>query len=129
MKVTEISKESLKNIRPLIDAVLEPLGEGLGIKFHAGNCSFNARDFTFKLNGRLPDGEGEFAPKEHSDFKVGAWTLGLDPEDLGKEFRFDGKIYFIDGLKPRATKYQILGKGANGKRYKFKARDVKEGLC
>ena len=128
MKVTEINSQALQNIRPLINAVLEPLGEGLGIKFHAGNCSFNSRDFTFKLNGRLPDEEGEFIPKEHSDFKAGAWVLGFDPKDLGRKFEFQGKVFTIDGLKPRATKYQILGKGKNGKRYKFKANDVEKGL-
>ena len=128
MKVTEINKPAIKNIRPLINAVLEPLGKGLGIKFHAGNCSYKRKEFTFKLEGRLPDSDGEFIPKEHTDFIVGAWRLGLEPEDLGREFKFRDEIFTIDGLKPRATKYQILGKGANGKRYKFKANDVEKGL-
>ena len=128
MKVTEISRDSIKKIRPLIDAALEPLGEGLGIKFHAGNCSFSDRDFTFKLNGRLPDTDGVFEPKEHQDFKIGAWARGLEPEDLGRKFESQGKVFTIDGLKPKATKYPILGKSSTGKRYKFNALDVKAGL-
>ena len=128
MKVTKIDRAALKNIRPLVDAALAPLGETMGIKFHAGNCSFGANDFTFKLEGRLPGTDGVFVPKEHQDFKVGAWTLGLEPEDLGRKFEFQGKVFTIDGLKPRSTKYPILGKNAKGKRYKFRPQDVKRGL-
>ena len=129
MKVTEINKQTLQNIRPLVDAALNQLGETLGIKFHAGNCSFSIKDFTFKLNGRLPDSDGEFIPKTHQDFKNNAhFNYGLEPEDLGAEFEVDGTTYVIDGCKPRSTKYGILGKRADGKVFKFKPRTVRVAL-
>lgn len=129
MKVKKISKDTLKNIRPLINAILEPLGEGLGIKFHAGNCSFSEKEFTFKLNGRLPETDGEFIPKTHQDFKNNThFNYGLEPDDLGTWFEIDGVSYAIDGCKPRSPKYPIIGKRADGKRFKFQASAVRVAL-
>jgi hypothetical protein len=63
------------------------------------------------------------------DFINYASMYGLEPSDLGKEFKSRGKTYRITGFKPRSHKYPILAVNVRtGKAFKFMVEDVKGKL-
>jgi hypothetical protein len=43
----------------------------------------------------------------------------LQAEDLNKTFTSGGKQFVLVGCKPRATRFPLLGRGTDGKTYKF----------
>jgi len=119
-------------IRNKLDEVLalvaDDLKEELGVTVALRNGSYNSANITFKLECAEINADGVAQTKEVSDFRRYAYRLGLDPKDLGREFRAGGQLFEICGLKPRSRRYPILGKNKAGKVYKFAASTVKFGL-
>jgi hypothetical protein len=66
--------------------------------------------------------------EEIESFKTNAKLFGFEPDDLGKEFSFQGQSYTICGLKPKSRKYPVIAQSAGGKNYKFACRSVLEAL-
>jgi hypothetical protein len=74
------------------------------------------------------DGDGKAITEESESFRSNAKLLGLEPDDLGKEFTFRGQLYTICGLKPKSRKYPVIARSDNGKDYKFGSRTVLSAL-
>jgi hypothetical protein len=127
-KQTEISKPVLEKVREELEQLLEPFGEKYGLQLKTGRCSFSPSNFTMKLEGSLINEDGVVQTKESEDFKNFAPLFGLDPEDLGKQFRTGMDMYTITGLKTRAKKYPVVAVNEKGRSYKFPAENVKRLL-
>lgn len=122
---SNINPEVLKKIRDEVNALLKPIGEKYAVKMELGRATYSQNNFTFKLEGSRIGEDGTAATKEAEAFKILAKMFGLEPDDLGKTFRSQGKEFTITGLSPKSSKFPIHAKGSDGKNYKFPAETVK----
>ena len=127
-----IDRNSLKNMRPLIDAALAELGQELGVKFEIGNARFSRTgdNATFKLEVATIGDDGEVKSKDVENFKKNCYKWGMKPTDLGETFlTYDRKEYKIIGANPRRWKNPILCESLkNGKTFIFPGDAVKAHL-
>jgi hypothetical protein len=124
-----ITRSALKVLKNDIDAALVALGEKHGVVLETGNGRFSPSNATVKLKISCINKGGEVLSKEAEDFKQDCWKFGLQPEDLGKSFRSNVKEWKVVGLLPRSRKYPVLCERLpDGKRFKFPAKVVEEGL-
>jgi hypothetical protein len=56
-KITEIKPALLQQLRTEINAALAKVAAKNGVVLKAGNCSYTATTFTFKLEGTIEGGE------------------------------------------------------------------------
>lgn len=115
MKITNLDRTALKNLREPIEAELKALGERLGLSLTLGNGSFgDGAEASFKLILRVDD------PATKEAAARAAWDrncryvgldyskpdeTGLRPEDFGSEFAYGGSTY-------RATGIALKGRGS-----------------
>ena len=79
---------------------------------------------TFKLIV-LPVIDGKTITKEETDFRTMAHLYGFQPDDFGRTFSQQGKVFQITGLKPGSPKYPVLAKNlGDGRNYKFPPETV-----
>lgn len=112
--MTTITRDTLKALRPQIQAALNLIDNNFGLKIELGNATFNESIATFKLivaapTGDAPAGESAQVLKAAHDFTKMIWQYhGMKKEDLGRSFKYMGSTYKIKGLMPRRTKFPIL---------------------
>ena len=124
-----MDRQKVLSIRDKLNEVLKEAGKDLGVELRLGNCTYYNNNATFKLEVAEIGEDGEVHTKEAEDFRARAFMYGLQPEDLGKDFRdFTGKKFTITGLKPRSKKYPILAKDEDGETYKLPTEMVKACL-
>ncbi len=121
MSIKQFDKSNLKVVRGLINAVLTDALAEHGLSVNIGNISYSDNDFHCKLN--VSCGSNEDAAKR--EFEKNAFSVGLKPDDYGRDFSFNGKMFKLIGIKPRSTKYPLVGIDGAGKRYKFPEHAVK----
>lgn len=117
------NKQELKEMRGEIAAALKSVEEKFGVDFSLGTISYTSNAFSAKLTCTQRNENGESVSPEALDFQRYAKQFGITKQ-LGDAFVSGGQTFTIVGLKPRSHKYPILGKGANGKVYKFPTRCV-----
>jgi hypothetical protein len=127
-KITKLNKPTVKYIGKRLRAAVKPLAEELGVTMDVGNCTFQASNCRFQLKVAVLDPNGQPVTEEMECFKTNAKLFGFEPDDLGKEFSFQGQSYTICGLKPKSRKYPVIARSGNGKNYKFACRAVLEAL-
>jgi hypothetical protein len=98
-----ISPESLKQIRQEVNALLKQLEEKFAVKMELGRATYSHNNFTFKLEGSRIGEDGTVATKEAEAFTILAKMYGLEPDDLGKTFKSQGKEFTITGLSPKSS--------------------------
>lgn len=125
MEIKEINKETLRIVRGKLEEVLG--GMDLPIRFTVGGIRFSDANFTVKLEAALIV-DGEVKSKEAAEFEQYAGLVGLKPEDLGRQFKANGKMYTISGLKMTNHKYPIIATNRYGQPYKFTETQVKLAL-
>lgn len=127
--MAEITRDLIKNIRGDIDEALKVVGEKYGVKLSTGNASFTAGNATMKLEIAAIVEGGKVISKEVEDFNLYCRRYGMTSDHLGKTFKaWNGIEYTIIGCRPRASKSPIIAKDSFGKRYKFPALAVLQGL-
>lgn len=123
-KITEFTRETLKDLRPEIQAVLDMIRDEYGVRMEIGGISFQKGKFTTRLTGYC----GENAEKSQVDhhlegyeqtFNLFCTSYGLQKEHLGKTVQLDGKGYSIVGLNRKSAKYPIMTMREDGKLFKF----------
>jgi hypothetical protein len=127
-KITKLDKPTVKYLRERLRTIVKPLAQELGVAIDLGNCSFAANNCRFQLKVALLDSSGEAITEDADCFRVNAKLFGFEPDDLGREFSFQGQPYTICGLKPKSCKYPVIARSDNGKNYKFPCRTVLSAL-
>ena len=107
-----------REIRDALDEVIQPLSQRLGLTIRLGTASFTSNNIRFKLEVFE---DSETGTPEADAFRVYCSRYGLQPEDLNKPFAWGGKQYALIGCKPRSTRFPLLGRGPDGKVFKFPA--------
>jgi hypothetical protein len=130
MSSIRIDKPFLKKFTKEAQRVLEDLAATYGIDsvtYKGGSYDANGGNATLKFEIAAPDPTtGETLSAEAQEFKALAHVYGLNPEDLGTEFKVRGTVYKITGLKNSRPKYPISAiRVSDGKAFKFPAATVK----
>jgi hypothetical protein len=99
---------------------------GLSVKYRGGK--FDGTHFAAKVEFHILTENGSLS-KDQNDFRLTAKSYNLAPDDFGRMFKLtNGSRYQIAGVSCRSYKYPIIGTDSYGKRFKFRAEDVKAGL-
>ena len=101
--IKQFDKSNLNEIRTAVDIALAGVGSQFGIKIDIGNIKFDDHTFTFKVEASVVGVDTRV--EEWSRY---FWKFNLQEEWLHKTFTHDNDEYKIVGLRPRATKNQIL---------------------
>jgi len=131
MTITSIDKGTVRLILEEAGEALAAVAERHGVILERKHCTFSRTEipvaFKFVVPERTEDGEA-IDPKE-TEFRKLARRFGLQPDDYGKMFKADTRVYQVYGIKPKGRKYNVIGKeAASGKLFKFPAQQVKDGL-
>lgn len=132
--ITDIKEFNRANVRILNEEILDalkPLAEkhGLVLEKNAKTYYRDRLPGMYQFIIRVEDDDGKVLDTKAQQFRDGALHVGLNPDDLGKEFLSRGSRYKITGLNLRARKYPVLAENlSNGKTYKFGESTVKMGL-
>ena len=130
MSSIRIDRPFLKKFTKEAQRVLEDLAATYGIDsvtYKGGSYDANGGNATLKFEIAAPDPvNGETLSAEAQEFKALAHVYGLNPEDLGTEFKVRGTVYKITGLKNSRPKYPISAiRVSDGKAFKFREATVK----
>lgn len=101
--IKQFDKSNLNEIRTAVDIALAGVGSQFGIKIDIGNIKFDDHTFTSKVEASVVGVDTRV--EEWSRY---FWKFNLQEEWLHKTFTHDNDEYKIVGLRPRATKNQIL---------------------
>lgn len=113
IKATQI----IEDIQGAIDSVLKK--HGVAMDGHTGRFD----DTRLKVSFELVDVGRDCEDVEKSKFASSCHLLGLQAEDYGKPFTWQGRKFVISGISPRAKKYPLLGRDVkSGQTYKFPMR-------
>lgn len=129
-----MDRSSIRDIQATITnhltGIADIVKEHHGVVIKVGSARFGMNNATIKLEISDISENGEAITKEAEDFKLHCRAWGLAPADLGKTFKspYADETYTIIGAKPRSRKFPILGKGTNGKIYKFSHIMIKTAL-
>jgi len=127
-----ITKQALSEMRIDFNEALKEVAASHDVSVSFGNCSYSTdgNEATFKVKVLSKQNDGNVFNPEKQNFMRYASCYGLSPSDFGKTFKlFDNKTYTICGLKPRASKYPVLGEEVGTKKiFKFSASSVIHGL-
>jgi hypothetical protein len=114
-------KHNLNALRAEIDRHLESVARHFGLtKLATGNIRYDAdgRAATVQVKAEIEIGGKN---KQAGDFEKYATLFGLQADDLGKEFKAQGRAFQIVGLDmKRRTKPVVAEDLNNGKIYIFK---------
>lgn len=131
-KIEKFNKQNLTAIFAEVEDALAPIAEKYGIKLERKRCSYRADELpvAFKFITVELDTNGNQMDSRAKDFIKYAATFGLSESDFLAEFRSNGVLYRVTGLKPRAPKYPVVAEDVRtGKSYKFPAERVKMALA
>jgi len=102
----EITKKLLQDIRPEMDAVLQPIAEKYGITITVGNGKYGGMTGQLKVNLSTTNEDGD--DKRAVAYKRYASQYGLKEEWLGLSFKHRSGIYTIVGLDPSRSKNALV---------------------
>ena len=117
------SKEELRLYRFEIEQALKEVADKHNVNIHAGNITYT--DSSFKLTLEVNKKEVAGKPFEQAQFEKYCLMFGFKPEDYGKQFVSNGKMFTITGFNLKAHKMPVLAKSIDGKGYKFPESTVK----
>ena len=117
--MAEITRSTLKQLRPAIESALADVAKNFDIKLKLANCKYSSVDFTFQLKGEVLDaGDGESVAQR--DWKTYAAEFGLGAVEFGSVFESNGRRFRITGIKITRPKYPVSAVDvATGKGFKF----------
>lgn len=126
-KITVIDRQTITDLRPMIEERLQALGEELGIELSLGSGTYSNEGYGHfsKLNIKVLGGVSQ----EEADFKAHAHFFGMKASDFGMEWTQGGETFTLCGLRTRNRKYPFLArKASDGKVYKFTEEGIMKVL-
>ncbi len=122
-KITEFTKENLKDVRQKINEKLAELNE-IGINLELANISYDSTSFSAKIKASIQGSDDEFKKLFIREAKY----YDMNPTDIGRKFMSNGKEYIFRGFKPRARKNIVIAEAGNGQLYRMGVKNVKTRL-
>ena len=126
------SSPNLRKVRERVEALLAPLKDELGVVIKTGKITYerDGASCSMKLEClAVDDKTGLTADPHEKAYLECCAAFGLPKDALHKEFVFQGHRYEVVGLKPRSTRFPVLGKRVDTNTvYKFGADAVLDGI-
>jgi hypothetical protein len=121
--IKQFDKSNLKEIRTAVDIALAGVGSQFGIKIKIGNMNFGDHTFTSKVEASVVGVDTRV-----EEWSRHFWKFDLSEDWLHKTFTHNNDEYKIVGLRPRATKNQILieRNPSNGRTFRVDSDVVRE---
>lgn len=110
---TTINAQTLKLLRPKIEAALAAVMAEAGLACKVTRGTYGGETGSFKLELCVPNESGETDPsliRAERDFAQYANLFGLKASDLGAEIKINGKKAKIVGLMPNRPKFPIVAR-------------------
>jgi len=123
-QVTKFSKPVCKDLRDTFFAEVEELAKKYGMEADTKNMRFYDTSCDVKLVLTIAGAESV----EVKDFKLYANMFGMEPTDLGRKYRSNGKVFTISGYLRSRRKLNILIVDQDGKAFINSVEDAKRGL-
>jgi hypothetical protein len=127
--MTIITRPKIAEIRRDIIEALADVGVKHGLKLDTGNATFTSTSLSLKLEMTSLGEGGVERDLDAEAFTKFASLEGLDPSDLGKPIKLQGKPFTIAGYRPKARKNCITVKSPAGKVFVTSADTVKRALA
>lgn len=112
-----LTKKEFEMFRKETEEALAKLAEKYGATVKAGKIKYTSNSFNLDLQVAKKDIGGKSF--EQIEFEKYCVFYGLKPEHYNKEVTYNGDKYNIVGFKPQASKYPVIAKCEDGKRYKW----------
>jgi hypothetical protein len=131
MTIKEFNRTNCRTLMAEVEAALKPIAEKHGLTLDRKGRTFyrDQMPVMFQFLVTQKDEDGNALSAAGQEFKKNAFRVGLEPDDLGKEFMSRGEKYRITGLNLRRRKYPISAERLrDGKSFKFGADTVKFNL-
>lgn len=118
--IENFDKRNLELLKQEMNLAMQKIGERHGIKTSIGKVKYNTGSCTIQVNATLINGPTiTLKDTLEQELRANGYRYGLYSEDLGKTFLVGYAEYTFSGLKPKSRKTPIIGKGADGKYYRF----------
>ena len=126
----KINKANLMKFRKDYADAVEDLEKNYGIIIEVKGITYDDSSFRFKTTVKNAVTEsGDLIDTAKVEFEEWAWKFGLEPSHYGKVIHSNGKTFKVCGIKPRSSKYPVLGKDVvKGGIYKLTAESVLNNL-
>ena len=119
MAFTDFSNTGYRLLTPEIIAALAALGATQGLSFSLAGGSLGNGEMTIKLKVKSTN-QTALADNSKNEFKWACRHVGLEPEDHGAVFSFQGKQFKLTGVHTSRPKYPISGECMRtGRSFKF----------
>jgi len=119
-----MEREKVRALREAMEAALKSVEKEFSVVIEFGTARFNEQNARFKLEVSDVVG-GKALTKQVVDWNNLYKSYGFKKKDLGRPFKFQGRIYKITGLLPRSRKFSVAAeRQSDGKPYKFNHEDV-----
>lgn len=135
--MNSFSKSDVQTLRREIDSALAVVAAKHGVNISLGNCRFSSTEARFAkltVNPKsiatiVTAGSSSVADTpEAREYQSLAYMFNLPKDGLGKTFTSMGKMFTIAGLKSSRRKYPVSAVSSTGRRFKFTAEQVRNGL-
>ena len=117
--IRSFDQASVKELSTRLTAALAGVCDELGLSVELETGSFNPETFHCKFAISVPRELAEDG--DRAEFELHCHLFGLAAEHFGAELSVGGDTYVLCGFKPRNRKYPVIGRDAEGNRYKFRA--------
>lgn len=127
-RLKEFNRSNCRELMAEVEEALKPIAEKHGLTLDRKGRTFykDQMPVMFQFLIRKEDEDGNALDAKAQAFKRSAARVGLDPNDLHREFVSSGETYRITGLNTRAKRYPVIVERVrDGKKYKFGADMVK----
>ncbi len=123
-----LTSQKLEVIRKDMKLALSMVESTHNLEFDIGKITYGSHTFRVSLEAAIGK-DGEEANLARTKWDKECYAFGLTRADFGKKFiSFNGTIYTIVDIRPRATKRPIVAENDEGTSFIFRAEQVKTGL-
>jgi len=135
--MNSFSRYDVQTLRRDIDAALVAVAAKHGVNISLGNCRFTLTEARFaklivhpkSIATIVTAGSSSVVDSpEAREYQSLAYMFNLPKDGLGKTFMSLGKMFTIAGLKSSRRKYPVSAVSSTGRRFKFTAEQVRNGL-
>jgi len=123
-KINHFDKDNLDQVNKELQAAVDNVLNKFGLSGSLGKALYKSHEFTTRLT--VNTGNKDEATR--NSFNDVCRLYGLTPDDFGRVFNVNGRVFTISGIKPSRRKYPINGVSPSGGKYKFTTSQVTRGL-
>lgn len=126
-KINSFDRATLRALKDVISAALQPIEQEYGLKITFGSGNFSDTNYTAKLHVDLVNaGTGVVNTQERADWARYAPMYGLEATQLDRIFISRGMQFQVTGFKPNRPKFPVSAKRvADGRGYKFTVNQLR----